>query len=77
MEKDFPKEVTDAVKLLTHDLDVDYMDYISKIKENEIAKKVKIADLTHNSDSTRLIKITDVDRERFEKYKKALEYLNS
>lgn len=77
LEKDFPKEVIDAVRLLTHDLNVDYMDYVSKIKNNEIARKVKIADLTHNSDSTRLVNITDIDRERFEKYKRALEYLNS
>lgn len=75
--KDFPKEVVDAVKLLTHDLSVPYMDYVKLIKENELARRVKIADLCHNSDSTRLERVTQVDRERMEKYRKALEYLNS
>lgn len=77
LEKDFPKEVVDAVRLLTHDLNVDYMEYVKNIKENEIAKKVKIADLTHNSDSSRLVMVTDVDKKRIEKYKRALEFLNS
>lgn len=39
-----------AVKLLTHNKDVPYMDYVAKIKDNELARKVKIADLTHNSE---------------------------
>ena len=77
LEKDFPKEVVDALRLLTHEEGVDYMDYVSKIKDNEIAREVKIADLTHNSDSTRLITVTDVDRQRLDKYKRALEYLEN
>lgn len=77
LEELFPKEVVDAVRLLTHDKDVPYMDYVAKIKENEISRKVKIADLTHNLDITRLENITDKDRERIEKYKNALEFLKS
>ena len=77
LEELFPKEVVDAVRLLTHDKDVPYMDYVAKIKENEISRKVKIVDLTHNLDITRVENITDKDRERIEKYKKALEFLKS
>ncbi len=51
------------------------MNYIEKIKENNIAKKVKIADINHNSDETRLDKITIEDIARRNKYKKALDYL--
>ena len=76
LEKEFPTEVIQALKLLTHDKNVDYMDYIEKIKKNSIAKKVKIADITHNSDETRLDEITPNDITRREKYKKALELLN-
>jgi len=48
---------------------------LSKIKENPLAKKVKIADLTHNSDVSRLPKILPADEIRLEKYKESLEYL--
>ena len=42
----FPNEIVEAVKLLTHNKNVPYMDYVAKIKDNELARKVKIADLT-------------------------------
>ena len=75
LAKEFPKEVIDALKLLTHHKDVPYMDYVAKIKTNDIAKAVKIADLKHNSDLTRLDNITDKDLERIKKYQEALELL--
>lgn len=77
LEKDFPDEVIEALKLLTHDKKMDYMKYIEKIKKNNIAKKVKIADIIHNSDETRLDKITIKDIVRRNKYKNALEYLEN
>ena len=49
--------------------------YIKRIKNNSIACKVKIADLTHNLDKTRLDFVTEVDVKRNEKYKKALQIL--
>ena len=52
---EFPPEVVDAVKLLTHDSDTDYFDYVRAIKTNPIAVKVKLADLAHNSDQSRCI----------------------
>lgn len=51
------------------------MEYIKGIKENAIAKKVKIEDILHNADETRLDTITEEDIIRREKYKKALEFL--
>lgn len=76
LEKEFSKEVIDAVKLLTRNKDMDYMEYVIKLKDNPIAKKVKLADLKHNSDITRLDTVTEKDRLRVEKYNKALEILN-
>ena len=76
LEKEFSKEIIKALKLLTHDKSVPYMDYVMKIKSNPIAKKVKLADLKHNSDETRLDVLTLKDKERNEKYKKAIEYLS-
>ena len=75
---DFPKEVIDAVALMTHDEAVPYLDYVEKIKDNPIARTVKLADLTHNSDRTRLEtdgNDEDAIRRYANKYKKAFEIL--
>lgn len=70
----FNDEILTALKLLTHDSTVPYMDYVMEIGKNELASKVKIADLKHNSDVSRLDgKIT----RKCELYKQALEYLTS
>ena len=73
----FPKEVIEVLELLTHEKDVPYFDYVERISKNPIAKKVKLADLAHNSDLTRFDgeKIDDYAIARNEKYKKAIEML--
>ena len=76
LEKDFSKTIIDALKLLTHDKDTDYFEYIKKIKSNPLAKKVKLADLKHNSDETRLENITEKDITRNKKYVKAIKILS-
>ena len=78
LEKEgFDKSIIDAVKLLTHkDKSVKYEDYVRKIKENPIAKAVKLADLMHNSDITRLDVVTQKDLERRKKYLDAIKLLN-
>ena len=73
----FPNEVIEALKLLTHADDVPYMDYVKALSVNPIAKAVKIADLTHNSDTTRLDVVDEWALKREDKYKKALEFLNN
>lgn len=77
LEKEFSSDIIKILKLLTHDKETDYMEYVKIIKENPIAKKVKIADITHNADETRLDKITEKDILRREKYKEALKILKS
>ncbi len=71
----FEKDIVDAVKLLTHDKDVPYEEYVLKIKENPIARKVKLQDLKHNSNLNRLEKVTPEDIKRQEKYLKAIKLL--
>lgn len=71
----FSEEVITALKLLTHDKKVDYFDYVRSIKENEIASAVKLADLKHNSDITRLDDVSEKALERREKYLKAIKIL--
>lgn len=77
LEREFPQEVTDALRLLTHDKREDYFEYIRKIRPNPIARAVKIADLQHNSDLSRL---PDGERDenalaRLRKYAEALAIL--
>ena len=71
----FPEEILSALRLLTHDESIPYMEYIAQIKENPIARAVKLADLRHNSDLTRLDTITPRDMERAKKYQEALRLL--
>lgn len=51
---EIPEDVLEALKLLTHDEKIPYLDYINQLKDNEIARKVKLLDLSHNMDSARL-----------------------
>ena len=79
LEKIFPPEITEAVNLLTHKKGIDYFDYIRAIKSNPIAKRVKLADLAHNLDKTRLTSpemLADYER-RKTKYEHARQILNN
>lgn len=76
-QQGFGDEITTALELLTHDKEVPYMDYIKSINDNDLARSVKIADLTHNLDLSRLESISEKDLKRVEKYKAALELLQS
>lgn len=74
-EMGFGRNITDAIALMTHADDVEYMDYVRAIKENPIAKAVKLADLKHNSDLSRLDTIDEKALKRKEKYQEAIELL--
>ena len=71
----FGDDVCDALALLTHDERLPYMDYVAAIRRNPIARAVKLADLKHNSDLTRLDAVDDKALARVEKYKKAIALL--
>lgn len=71
----FGEAVIQALTLLTHEASVDYMDYVRAIKDNPVAKAVKLADLRHNSDITRLDTVDEKALARLEKYRKAMELL--
>lgn len=73
----FPKEVVEAVSLMTHQEQEPYLEYVKRLKSNDIARRVKISDLMHNSDITRLDVVVAKDLKRIEKYRAALEILNS
>ena len=78
LAQEFPAAVIDALKLMTHGDDVEYFTYVAAIKHNPIAKKVKLADIAHNSDQSRCVG-SDLSPEKLAywkaKYEKATKIL--
>ena len=70
-------ELADALHLLDHHLAPDREIYIQRIKSNALAKAVKMHDLTHNMDLSRLPNPTQKDYERVKRYKKEYDYLST
>ncbi len=78
LERIFPREVMDAVKVLTHKKDTDYFDYVREVAKNPIARKVKRADLAHNLDAARFDGTGREQSERHkQKYTQAMEIINN
>ena len=79
LEEDFPKEVTEALRLLTRKKGEDYYEYVRTIRKNPVARKIKLADIVHNSDETRMSGCKNVPKEKIqrwrEKYQRAKEIL--
>ncbi|MDO9088129.1 MAG: hypothetical protein Q7U53_18120 [Anaerolineaceae bacterium] len=75
-KRGFSDQVIDALKLLVHDDSTPYLEYVAAIKSNELARKVKLFDLVHNSDITRLNSVDASVKERLEKYEKAIQILS-
>mgnify|MGYP007069928911 CR=1 FL=1 len=73
----FTPEIIEALQFLTHRKDAHYSDYIYRIRKNDLATKVKLADLKHNSDMTRLKKIKESDLKRNKKYSLAIKALET
>ena len=74
-ELGFSESVLAALRLLTHDESVPYMDYVAAIKKNPVARAVKLADLRHNSDLSRMDEVTEKTLARREKYLAAIRLL--
>lgn len=71
----FPKHIVEAVECISKPLKMDYMQYIKKVKTNRLARAVKLEDLKHNSDITRIPYMDEFAKKRVEKYRKAMEIL--
>lgn len=74
-QQGFPDLITEAIAAITKLDAEDYADYIGRVKSNAIARKVKIADVTHNMDLSRIANPTAKDFQRLEKYKQILDQL--
>ena len=73
----FSRNVMEALALLTHDEAVPYMEYVKALRNNLIARRVKLADLRHNSDLSRLDadQIDEKALARVKKYTEAMRIL--
>lgn len=71
----FGDRIGASVEAMTKRKGEDYHDYLQRVKSNEIARKVKIADLTHNMDLSRLNTVTEQDLLRNYKYQMAKQFL--
>jgi len=71
----FEDEILQAIDCLTKRDGEDYFAYLERVAQNKLARQVKIADLKDNLDVTRLKEITPADRQRLNKYLKALSFL--
>lgn len=48
------EEVLAVLELLTHPRGMPYMEYIDRLKDDPVARKIKLADIHHNGDFSRL-----------------------
>lgn len=63
----FSAEVLEVLGLLTHPKGQPYMEYVAGLQHNPVAVKIKLADLRHNSEFTRLSAVTADQQARLER----------
>lgn len=72
----FSSEVIEALRCLTKlSEDEEYDHFITRVKSNRLAIKVKLCDLVDNLDSSRLESVTEADKKRSKKYERAYKIL--
>lgn len=76
-EMGFTYRIVNSIRILTKSKDISYEDYLKSVKKDSNAWHVKMADIKHNMDISRIPEPTAKDFARIEKYKKALTFLES
>ncbi|HVF25240.1 MAG TPA: hypothetical protein VNA23_05080 [Anaerolineales bacterium] len=71
-----PAKVVEAVICLSRNENEDYQDFVGRTKKNELAAKIKIADIEDNIDVLRLASLDEYDLTRIKKYHSAWQFLN-
>lgn len=75
IENLFGLKISEVIKALTRLDNEDYDEYIKRVATNQMALKIKLADLRHNMDLSRIKDVSERDLARIEKYKNAKAYL--
>ena len=71
-----PSIVVEKVLIVTHNPNEPYNDYIKRVAKDPVAINVKLADIEHNMDLSRIPNVSQRDLDRVEnKYRKNYEYL--
>lgn len=71
----FSEVIIKAVDAVTRREDEDYESFVRRAGQNEIGRRVKLADLADNMELTRIKTPGLKDHERMERYRKAMEIL--
>ena len=74
-DRGFSDEVVSGVDALTRREGESYEAFIERSSRHPLARKVKIADIRHNMDASRLPMLQEKDFLRLKKYQKALDKL--
>lgn len=78
LEKEFNSNIADGIRVLSLvDKNMSYEEYIEKVAEYSQLRPIKMADLEHNTQVTRLKGVDDDDVLRMKKYHRAYLYLKS
>ena len=72
LERGIPKELVEVVQLLTKPEDVEYESYLKRVRENPMAKAVKLADLAHNTSPERASGLNEKRRAKYELAKRIM-----
>lgn len=73
----FTYRIVNSIRLLTKTDELTYEEYLRRLRMDSCARAVKMADLKHNMDITRIPNPSEKDYARIEKYKKSLAFLES
>ncbi|QPB42216.1 HD domain-containing protein [Rodentibacter haemolyticus] len=73
----FGSVISKAIDAITKRPNEPYLQYLERVKANEIARQVKLADLSHNMDLSRLNSYTEKDLDRVKKYQQAKSFLET
>jgi GTP diphosphokinase / guanosine-3',5'-bis(diphosphate) 3'-diphosphatase len=73
----YGEHIVEAVDCLTKREGETYETFISRAAANSLARQVKIADLKDNMNPSRISNLTEKDRQRMEKYRRALQQLEA
>lgn len=76
-EQGFSEDVIAAIAAITKQDGESYEEYLDRVMSNPLALRVKIADMTHNLDLSRIPNPTAADHKRIEKYKVILPRLKA
>ena len=72
LKRGIPKNIVEAVQLLSKPKDEEYESYLKRVKANPLAKQVKLADLANNTDPKRASGLNEARKKKYELAKKIL-----